>query len=100
MLPDDWQEKVEEFNNFLSQGSGELAVDSSHVFNMDEVQMSFDAPLSRAVDEVGAATILISITSHGKTGFTIVLACSEAGKKLKPMVIFKRKTMPKRKFTK
>ena len=27
--------------------------------------------------------------------FTVVLACSESGKKLKPMVIFKRKTMPK-----
>ena len=94
-LPDDWQERVEEFNNFLSRRRGELGVDSSHVFNMDEVPMSFDAPLSRTVDEVGAATIPISTTGHEKTGFTVVLACSEAGKKLKPMVIFKRKTMPK-----
>lgn len=57
--------------------------------------MSFDAPYSRTVDTTGAESVPVSTTGHEKTGFTVVLACSESGKKLKPMVIFKRKTMPK-----
>lgn len=57
--------------------------------------MSFDAPCSRTVDTTGAESVPVSTTGHEKTGFTVVLACSESGKKLKLMVIFKRKTMPK-----
>ena len=63
---------------------------------MDEVSMCFNAPLSRTVNEDGAATILISTTGHEKTGFTVALACSETRKKLKPMVIFKRKKAKKK----
>ena len=57
--------------------------------------MSFDAPYSRTVDTTRAESIPLSTTGLKKTGFTVVLACSESGKKLKPMVIFKGKTMPK-----
>ena len=46
--------------------------------------MSFDAPYSRTVDSTGAESIPVSTTGHEKTGFTVVLACSESGKKLKP----------------
>ena len=55
----------------------------------------FDAPYSRTVETTGAESVPVSTTGHEKTGFTVVLACSESGKKLKPMVIFKRKIMPK-----
>lgn len=37
----------------------------------------------------------VSATGQEKTGVTVVLACSESGKKLKPIVIFKHKTMLK-----
>jgi len=50
---------------------------------MDEVPMSFVAPYSRTVDSTGAESIPVSTTGHEKTGFTVVLACSESGKKLK-----------------
>jgi len=62
---------------------------------MDEVPMSFDTPYSRTDDTTGAESITVSTTGHERTGFTVVLACSESGKKLMPKVIFKRKTMPK-----
>ena len=79
----------------------ELEIDGDKVFNMDEVPMSFDAPLSQTVDVVGAETVPITTTGHEKTGFTVVLACSETGKKLKPiMVTIKRKTIPKGKLFK
>ena len=71
----------------------ELAIQADRVYNMDEVRMLFDAPYSRTVDTTGAESVPVSTTSHEKTGFTVVLACYETGKKLKPMVIFKRKTL-------
>ena len=42
-----------------------------------------------------AKTVLLKTTGHEKTHFTVVLACLADGTKLKPMAIFKRKTMPK-----
>ena len=78
------------------QNASALAVLASRNFHRDEVPMSFDAPYSRTVDTTGAESIPVSTTGHEKTGFTVVLACSESGKKLKPMVIFKWKTMPKK----
>ena len=88
-LPNDWEEKVTNFRQCVSQRKDELSIQADRVFSIDEVPMSFDAPYSRTVDTTGAESIPVSTTGHEKTGFTVVLACSESGKKLKPMVIFK-----------
>ena len=56
-LPDDWEEKVEEFNSFLPRNA-----DLSHVFNMNEVPDSFDALLSQMANKSGVTTIPISTT--------------------------------------
>lgn len=47
------------------------------------------------VNAGGANTILIKTVGHEKTRFTVVLACMADGTKLKPLVIFKRKTLLK-----
>ena len=92
---ENWEEKVTNFRQFVSQRKKQLAIKADCVFNMDEVPMSFDALYSRTLDTTGAESVPVSTTGHEKTGFTVVLACSESTKKLKPMVIFKRKTMLK-----
>ena len=84
-LPDDWEEKVANFHQFVLRRKEELGIQGDRVFNMDEVPMSFDAPFPELLMQPELKLFL----------FTVVLACSESGKKLKPMVIFKRKTMPK-----
>lgn len=94
-LPENWEEKVANFHQFVSQRKEDFPIQGDRVFNIDEVPMSFDAPYSRTVDTTGAESVPVSTTVHERTGFTVVLACSESGEKLKPMVIFKRKTMPK-----
>ena len=79
-LPENWEEKVTNFHQFVSRRKEELAIQADRIFNMDEVPMSFDAPYSRTVDTTGAESVPVSTTGHEKTGFTVVLACSETGK--------------------
>ena len=62
---------------------------------MDETPMTFDLPASRTIDTKGNRTIQIRTTGHEKTHFTVVLSCMVDGTKLKPMVIVKRKRIPK-----
>ena len=65
---------------------------------MDETPVWFDMPSARTVNAKGAKTVLVNTTGHEKLPFTVVLACLADGTKLKPMVIFKRKTLPKKNF--
>ena len=60
--------------------------------------MFFDLPRNSTVHMIGDKTVSIKTSGHEKTHFTIILACLADGTKLKPAVVFKRKTMPKEKF--
>ena len=66
---------------------------------MDEVPVSFDHPSSRTVNVKGAKEVSLSTTGHEKSNFTVILSVTANGQKLKPLVIFKRKTIPKGKFS-
>ena len=55
-------------------------------------------PANHTIEQVGAKSVPIMTTGNEKTSCTAVLACSSSGLKLPPMVIFKRKTLPKGKF--
>jgi len=65
---------------------------------MDEVPLTFEIPLNRTVEKTGTRTESIRTTGNEKSSFTVVLGCQANGQKLSPMVIFKRKTLPKEKF--
>ena len=67
---------------------------------MGEVPLTFDCPLTRTVTTKGESSVSIKTTGHEKTHFTCVLACTGSGEKLPPMLIFKRKTLPKEKLPK
>ena len=62
---------------------------------MDETPLTFDMPPNRTVNNTGEKTIKIRTTGNEKNRVTVVLACCGDGLKLKPMLIFKRKTIPK-----
>ena len=86
------------FHRFVIDERKLCAYAMSEIGNMDETPMYFDMPGNTSVDFVVNKTIGIKTTGHEKQHFTVVLACLADGTKLKPMVIFKRKTMPKDKF--
>jgi len=94
-LPADLDEKLVAFHSFVLKQRKLYDFELSQIGNMDETPMSFDLPRNRTVDKVGAKTVQVRTTGHERTNFTLVLACMADGTKLKPMVIFKRKTIPK-----
>ena len=65
---------------------------------MDETPVWFDMPSARTVNTRGEKSVSITRTGHEKSRFTVVLSCLADGTKVKPMIIFKRKTKPKEKF--
>jgi transposase-like protein len=97
-LPTGWEEKVALFRDYVSKRKEN--VDLSQFGNMDEVPVSFDMPDTRTVDVRGKEDIILTTTGSEKTNFTVVLCCTADGAKCEPMVIFKRKTMPKGNFPK
>ncbi|GFS57486.1 pogo transposable element with KRAB domain [Trichonephila clavipes] len=72
----------------------------SHIGNMHETPVTFDKIGNKTIDMKGTKMIHIKTTGHEKSHFTVVLSCLADGTKLKPMVIFKRKTVPKSNFPK
>lgn len=97
-LPADYQEKLATFRTYCRNKITEKKIQPEHIINMDEVPLTFDIPVNRTVDKTGARTVNIRTTGNEKTSFTVVLACQANGHKLPPMVIFKRKTLPKENF--
>jgi len=57
---------------------------------MDESHIQFDMPSNRTVSTIGKKTVEIRTTGNEKNCLTHFGMC-----KLKPLVIFKRKTVPK-----
>jgi len=74
--------------NCRKKGNYELA----NIGNVDEIPVWFDMPLAKTVNTQGEKTVTVATTGHKKYRFTVVLSCLADGRKLKPMVIFKRKT--------
>ena len=85
------EEKKASFLNFTKEAIEKGKYSLKNVINMDEVPLTFDCPPNRTVDS-------LSTTGQEKTHFTVMLACCTDGTKLKPLIIFKRKTLPSGNF--
>ena len=97
-LPADLDEKVTSFLRYVINLRKKVNYEMAHIGNMDETPVWFDMPAPRTIDGKGKKTVMIKTSGHGKSRFTVVLTCMADGTRLKPMIIFKRKTMPKEKF--
>ena len=60
-----------------------------------KVPLTFDVPSNKTVDVKGAKIIMIKTPGNEKTRYTVVLACCVDGTKLPPLLISKRKMLPK-----
>ncbi|RVE56245.1 hypothetical protein OJAV_G00219260 [Oryzias javanicus] len=96
--PADYTEKLANFRSYCEKHIADKRIQPSHITNMDEVPLTFDIPVSHTVEKKGTSTVAIRTTGYEKASFTVVLGCCANGQKLPPMVIFKRKTLPKETF--
>ena len=94
-LPPDYEKKVVQFHQYVITQRQVHNYPLHLVGNMDEVPVQSDMPSNRTVNAVGDKTVKIRTTGNEKNYLTVVLACGGDGSKLKRLVIFKRKTMPK-----
>lgn len=97
-MPEFYEEKVLSFHKFVINTRQQFSYELSQIGNMDETPLNLDCPDNHTIDEKGAKTIAIRTTGHEKSHFTCVLTCMADGTKLPPLLIFKRKTLPKDKI--
>ena len=65
---------------------------------MDETPVYFDLSGGRTVHPTGEKTVLVKTTGNERSHFDADLGVCADGKKIKPMLVFKRKTAPKIQF--
>ncbi|CAL4062438.1 unnamed protein product, partial [Meganyctiphanes norvegica] len=94
-MPQEFGDQVIEFHRYVINARQKITYELSQIANMDEVPLTFDVPSNKTVDSKGVHSVTVKTTGHEKTHYTVVLTCCADGTKLLPMVIFKRKTMPK-----
>ena len=97
-LPKDVEDKVMNFHKFVTDLRKSQQFHLRAIGNMDETPMFFDMPGNRMVDVKRASIVSIKTSGAEKQHFTVILSCLANGTKLKPAVMFKRKTMPKEKL--
>ena len=94
-MPAAYEEKILQFHSYAINLRKNTNFEVSQIAIMDEVSFTFDVPSSRTIDQKGVKTVTIKTSGHEKTHYTVVLACCANGTKLPPMLIFKKKTLPK-----
>lgn len=99
-VPDDWEVKKASFLDFTRKAIEDGKYSLKNIINLDEVPLTFDCPPNRTVNTCGEKSISITTTGQEKTHFTVMLACCADGTKLRPLLIFKRKTIPSGNFPK
>lgn len=97
-MPADYENKIIAFHKYVINARKETDYELGQIGNMDEVPLTFDVVSNRTVDVKGSKTITIKTSGHEKTHYTAVLSCCADGTKLPPLLIFKRKTLPKDKI--
>ena len=93
-LPDEYEEKIVRFHLYIIDLGKEHSYPLHLIANIDETPLTFDMPPNGTINSSGEKTIKIRTTGNEKNRITVMLTCAGDGSKLRPMVIFKRKTLP------
>jgi len=94
-LPHEYERKIIEFHKYVINMRKKVCFEIGQLGNMDEVPLTFDVLSNKTVDGKDGKTVMIKTSGNEKTRYTVVLACCADGTKLPPLLIFKRKTLPK-----
>ncbi|CAI7849943.1 unnamed protein product, partial [Closterium sp. NIES-53] len=92
-------EQCKSFWQFVRAKRRERGIDTAWIINADQTPLWLEMPATTTVEETGVRSVPIRSAGYQKQRVTVMLACTADGRKLKPWVFFKRKTLPKGDFT-
>lgn len=75
-----------------------LKIRSSKTTSPHHIPLTSDIPVNHNVKKTGTSMMSTYTTRKEKSSFVAVLGCQANGQKLPPIVVFRRKTLPKEKF--
>ncbi|CAI7739195.1 unnamed protein product [Closterium sp. NIES-54] len=84
--------------SLVSHKRRERGIDTAWIINADQTPLWLEMPATTTVEETGVRSVPIRSAGYQKQRVTVMLACTADGRKLKPWVFFKRKTLPKGDF--
>lgn len=96
-MPNDYEKKMIDFREFIVNARKETAYELGQIGNMDEVPITFDV-LSNQTGIKCSNMATVKMSGHEKSHYTAVLSCCADGTKLPPLLIFRRKLLPKDKI--
>ncbi|CAI7790930.1 unnamed protein product [Closterium sp. NIES-54] len=91
-------EQCKSFWQFVRAKHHERGIDTAWIINADQTPLWLEMPATTTVEETGVRSVPIRSAGYQKQRVTVMLACTADGRKLKPWVFFKRKTLPKGDF--
>ena len=91
----DYEDKLLEFQKFVINLRKRNGYDISNIANADQTPLTFDLPSNQTIDFKGASSVTMKSTGNEKNRFNIMLGAYGDGTKMRPYIIFKRKTLPK-----
>ncbi|CAL4239607.1 unnamed protein product, partial [Meganyctiphanes norvegica] len=98
--PHQFEDKITEFKRIVIQHLRDCNYQLMCFGNVDETLINMDMIPRSSVNNKGEKTIVMQATGYKNSNYTVVLAAMANGDKLPPMLIFKRKKMPKCTFPK
>ncbi|CAI7777965.1 unnamed protein product [Closterium sp. NIES-54] len=91
-------EQCKSFWQFVRAKRRERGIDNAWIINADQTPLWLEMPATTTVEETGVCSVPIRSAGYQKQRVTVMLECTADGRKLKPWVFFKRKTLPKGDF--
>ncbi|CAI7839926.1 unnamed protein product [Closterium sp. NIES-54] len=91
-------EQCKSFWQFVRAKRRERGINTAWIINADQTPLWLEMPATTTMEETGVRSVPIRSAGYQKQRVTVMLACTADGRKLKPWVFFKRKTLPKGDF--
>lgn len=99
-LPAAYEEKVLSFHRYFLKLRDSRQYLIGQIGNADQTPVYFDMTSNTTVNVKGAREVKLLSTGNENLRFTVMLSCLVDGTKLRPYLVFKRKTIPSETFHK
>jgi len=94
-LPKDFEQKLLNYQRYITNPRKTLNFLMGQMANANETAIYLDMPPNYMLEKKGVKEVLLKTTGCEKLHLTVMLAATADGRKLPPLIISKRKTLPK-----